>query len=146
MAEADGDDLVEYMIVLAPEIEAVPSLSLAVAALATSSMIRILDAVVVVRHRDGSLDVREVAGSDQFVELRRVMYDEICLLSDHDIALASMALPAGAAGLIVVVEDQWAEPLSAAARRVGGQIVAGERIPARRVQRVVRELSRKEDE
>ncbi len=146
MAEVDSGDLVEYMIVVAPDIEAVPGLSLAVAELAARSMIRILDAVVVARHRDGSIDVHEVAGNDDFVELRSVMHNEICLLSDHDIALASLALPAGSAGLIVVVEDQWAESLSTAARRAGGRIVAGERIPARRVQRVVRELARREDE
>src|SRR6476646_8926757 len=129
------------MIVVSPTLEAVPDLSSAVAALAAGSMIRILDAVVVTRDRDGTVAVREVAGSDQFDELRSVMDDESCLLSDHDIALASLALPTDSAGLIVVVQARWAEPLSDAARRAGGHIVAGEGIPARRVQRVMRELS-----
>jgi hypothetical protein len=33
-----------------------------------------------------------------------------------------------------VAEDRWAEQLSVAAREAGGHIVAGERIPSRRVE------------
>jgi hypothetical protein len=36
-----------------------------------------------------------------------------------------------------VAEDRWAEQLSLAARGVGGRIVAGERIPAPRVEAAV---------
>jgi hypothetical protein len=59
------------------------------------------------------------------------------MLSDNDIALASHALRPGTTGIVLVTEDRWAAPLSAAARRVGGRIVAGERIPPSRVEQVL---------
>jgi hypothetical protein len=40
----------------------------------------------------------------------------------------------GEVALVVVVEDRWAEQLSAAARRAGGQIAAGERISSLRIE------------
>ena len=55
------------------------------------------------------------------------------MLSEHDLELAALALRPGSAAVIVVTEDRWATPLSVAARRAGGQILAGERIPAARV-------------
>ena len=59
------------------------------------------------------------------------------LLSDNDLAMASVALRPGTAGVIVVSEDHWAEPLSLAARKAGGQIVGGERVPPSRVEAVL---------
>ena len=40
----------------------------------------------------------------------------------------------GMPGVVLVTEDLWAKSLSTAAQRAGGQIVAGERIPASRVE------------
>ena len=59
------------------------------------------------------------------------------MLSDHDIDLASLALRPRSAAIVLVTEDRWAEPLSAAARRAGGQIVGGDRIPATVVESVL---------
>ena len=56
------------------------------------------------------------------------------MLSEHDIELASLALQRGTAGIVLVTEDRWAEPLAVAARQAGGQILGGERIPASRVE------------
>jgi hypothetical protein len=56
------------------------------------------------------------------------------MLNDHDVELASRALRPGITAVVVVVEDRWAASLSAAARSAGGQIVAGDRIPPRRVE------------
>ena len=56
------------------------------------------------------------------------------MLSEHDLELASFALKPGMPGVVLVTEDLWAKSLSTAARRAGGQIVAGERIPASRVE------------
>jgi hypothetical protein len=52
----------------------------------------------------------------------------------HDIELAALAVQPNSVGLIVVTEDRWAQPLSKAAQGAGGRIVAGDRIPARRVE------------
>ena len=56
------------------------------------------------------------------------------VLSEHDLELASFALKPGMPGVVLVTEDLWAKSLSTAAQRAGGQIVAGERIPASRVE------------
>ena len=56
------------------------------------------------------------------------------MLSEHDLELASFALKPGMPGVVLVTEDLWAKSLSTATRRAGGQIVAGERIPASRVE------------
>jgi len=137
-------DLVEYFIVIVPDLDAVAGVAAAVAELDRSTAIRILDAVVLERGHDDALVVHDVDDSP-FLDALRSERDRECPLSDHDIALASLALPLGGVGLVVVVEDRWAEPLSVAARRAGGQIVAGERIPTRRVESALRDNLMEED-
>jgi hypothetical protein len=129
-------DLVEYFIVIVPDLDAVGEVAAAVADLVRSMAIRILDAVVIERGHDDALVVHELDDAASLEALRAVRERE-CQLSDHDLALASLALPLGGVGLVVVVEDRWAAPLSTAARRAGGEIIAGERIPMRRVERAL---------
>ena len=70
---------------------------------------------------------------------------ELKLLSEHDIRLAALALPPGSAGLVLVTEDRWAASLDGAARRVGGRIVAGERISAHRLERALAYTPERDD-
>jgi hypothetical protein len=137
-------DLVEYFIVVVPDLDAVGDVAAAVAALVRSMAIRILDAVVLVRGHDDGLVVHELDDAP-FLDTLRAARERACRLSDHDIALASLALPLGGVGLVVVVEDRWAAPLSAAARRAGGEIIAGERIPVRRVESALRDTRTEDD-
>jgi hypothetical protein len=137
-------DLVEYFIVIVPDLDAVGEVAAAVADLVHSTAIRILDAVVIERGHDDGLVVHELDEAP-FLETLRAARERECQLSDHDLALASLALPLGGVGLVVVVEDRWAEPLSTAARRAGGEIIAGERIPTRRVESALRNI-RTEDQ
>jgi hypothetical protein len=65
-------------------------------------------------------------------------------LSRHDVELVALALQPGSAAIVVVVEDRWAESLSAAARAAGGQVHAGERIGRERVEAALAR-ERKED-
>src|ERR671911_8950 len=64
------------------------------------------------------------------------------LLSDRDIDQASVVLEPGTAALLLVAEDRWAQPVSAAAQHAGGRIVAGERIPRARVEAALSGMSR----
>jgi hypothetical protein len=137
-------DLVEYFIVNVPDLDAVGDVAAAVAALVHSTAIRILDAVVIERGDDDALVVHEVDDA-ACLETLRAARERECPLSDHDLALASLALPRRGVGLVVVVEDRWAEPLSAAARRAGGRIIAGERIPTRRVESALRNTGTEDD-
>ena len=127
-------DLIEYFIIAVPDLDSLAVLAPALAELVQRAAIRILDLVVVVKDVAGSITALELDAVDTLAALRGLESDVGGMLSDHDIALASVAVRPGSAGVIVVTEDRWAEPLSVAAQRAGGQIVAGERVPASRVE------------
>jgi hypothetical protein len=136
-------DLIGYLIVVVPGVDSLSGLTPALAALVRTSTIRLLDAVVVVRELDGTVSVLELE------EIEGVSIDGLGelpggLFTEHDLELASLAIAPGAAGVVLVIEDRWAEPLSAAAQRIGGRIIAGERIPARRVEAAL--VARAEEE
>jgi hypothetical protein len=130
-------DLVEYIIVAVPGLESLVGLAPALAELVEREAIRILDLVVVVKSAGGAVTQLELDDVDGMAALRALDDGIGGLLSDHDIELASLALRAGSTGVILVTEDRWAEPLSAAAQRAGGQIVAGDRIPPAWVETVI---------
>jgi len=134
-------DLVGYVIVTLPDVDALAMLTPALRELVDSGTLRILDMVVVTRDDDGTPRVLEVTTLDRIADMRSIMPDMVGLLTQRDITLASLAIPAGTAGVVMVVEDQWARPLSAAAARAGGQIVAGEHIAAERIQAALAEES-----
>ncbi len=139
-------DLVEYVIVAVPDQDALATVVPALAELVQTAKIRILDVVVLVRDREGAVTVLEFEDVESMAALRLVEGEVGGMLSDHDIALASHALRPGTAGIVLVTEDRWAEPLSAAARRAGGQIIAGERIPPPRVEGALADRSEDEPE
>ncbi len=126
-------DLVEYLVVTLPDRGALGSVVPALTDLVRAEQIRVLDVVVLARGRDGALDVLEVGDLDDLAPLRDLA-DDLGLLSENDLRLASRAVRAGEVALVVVAEDRWAEQLSLAARRAGGQIAAGERISSLRVE------------
>jgi Family of unknown function (DUF6325) len=137
-------DLVEYVIVAVPDQDSLATVVPALAELVRTAKIRILDLVVLARDREGAVTVLEFEDVESMEGLRHVEGEVGGMLSEHDIALASIALRPGTAGIVLVTEDRWAEPLSAAARRAGGQIIAGDRIPPPRVEGAL--ANRSEDE
>jgi Family of unknown function (DUF6325) len=132
-------DLVEYFVVVLPDRASLAGVAPAVADLVRSGRIRVLDIVVLDRRSDGGLDVLEVGDVEHLVALSALDGD-VGLLSENDLALASRAVRPGEVGLVVVAEDRWASQLSTAARRAGGRIVAGERIPVLRVEAVIEDV------
>jgi hypothetical protein len=127
-------DLVEYFVVVVEDVDSLASLAPAVAELVESAAIRILDLVVVAREADGTVVILEPEAVASLESLADLEGEIGGLLSDHDIELVALGLEPGMVGLVVVTEDRWADGLSRAAHRAGGQIIAGERIPAARVQ------------
>lgn len=130
-------DLVEYIVVAVPDLDSLAGVAPALAALVETGQIRILDLVTVVRDGDRSVSVRELESVESIAALRDVDGEVGGMLSEHDIALASLAFEPSSAGMVIVAEDRWAEPLASAARRAGGRIIGGERIPPSRVERAV---------
>ena len=137
-------DLVQYVVIAVPDQAALATVAPALADLVQTGKIRILDLIVLERDRKGAVTVLEFEAVASIADLRDVEGELGAMLSDNDIALASHALRPGTTGIVLVTEDRWAAPLSAAARRVGGMIVAGERIPPLRVEQVL--AHRAEDE
>jgi hypothetical protein len=138
-------DLVEYLVIAVPDRDSLASLVPALTDLVETARIRVLDMVVVVRDEDGTLEVSEVDRVDSVAALAGLEGDIGGILSEHDIALASLALGPNTAGIVVVSEDRWAKPLSAAARHAGGNIVGGDRIPATRVEAALVERSKQKE-
>ena len=134
-------DLVEYLIVEVPDLGALANLVPALVELVASAKIRILDLVALEKDADGAVAALELDAVDSMTALKDVDGDVGGMLSQHDIELASLALRPGTAGIVLVTEDRWAEPLSVAARQAGGQILGGERIPASRVESALTERS-----
>jgi hypothetical protein len=95
-----------------------------------SARIRILDLAALEKSADGSAAALELDAVDSLAALRDVGGEVGRMLSAHYIELASLALRPGTADIVLVTVDRWAQPLSGAAQRAGGQIIGGERIPA----------------
>jgi Family of unknown function (DUF6325) len=127
-------DLVEYMIVVVPNEDALGPVGSALAKLVEKAKIRILDLVVLAREANGAVTVLELEAIESMASLRSLDIEVGGMLSEHDLELAALALKPGMPGVVLVSEDLWAKSLSTAAHRAGGQIIAGERIPAARVE------------
>jgi hypothetical protein len=136
-------DLVEYFVVVVRDTESLDKLVPALVQVVQSSAIRILDLVAVATDSNGVarfLEVDTVASLDGLT----LIDPPLGLLSTHDIDLVSLALARDSTAIILVAEDRWAEPLSAAARLGGGEVLAGERIPRSRVEAALKGLRRLE--
>jgi len=134
VSDVKASDLVEYFVVGVPDLNSLRSIIPVIGALAETGMLRLLDWTIVERDADGEVHVTDVGEISPHMSVDEISREAEGLLTDHDVTLAASALPPGTVGFILVTEDRWAEPLAAAMRRVGGRIIAGERIPASRLE------------
>lgn len=133
--EAPDADLVEYLVIVVPDLGALDRLVPALGELVEASAIRIIDLVCVTRNEHGGgLTVLELEDVESLAGLRDVEGQVGGLLSAHDIATASLAVGPGSSAVVLLIEGRWAARLSSAARLAGGRIVGGERIARRRVE------------
>ena len=93
-------------------------------------LIRVLDALILVKDADGTLQTltTDDLDPDQVGELGALAGASSGLVGDDDAAEAGAALGAGSAALLVVYENLWSLPFARAARAAGGQLVASGRI------------------
>src|SRR4051794_1940940 len=129
-------DLLEYVMVSADAVAGLSDVAAAVADTVRSGAIRVVDAVLLVRPGGGAtVTVGEPSDHVGLAPLRAAVDPASGIrLSLHDIELTSMTLAPGVAALLLLVEDRWADRVSAAARAVGGEVTAGERIGRRRAE------------
>jgi Family of unknown function (DUF6325) len=98
------------------------------------SIIRILDIAFLTKDQHGSVsaveagDLKQVAAA--FAEFEGASSG---LLGSDDLEEAGTALNPGTSAAVIVWENRWAAPVTAALRRTGGQLVASGRIPVQAV-------------
>ena len=127
--------LVECLVVAVPEMTSFSSVAAAIVELVETAAIRILDLVVVTRRRsDHEVHVLELEAFHSLPADMLITHELGGLLSENDIDLAAASLLPGAVGLIMLIEDRWASPLSSAAKRAGGLVLGGQRIPRPRIE------------
>ena len=110
--------------------EAVPMLM----DLVERGIIRVLDALFVIKNDDGSFTGFEAKDLErgQGRRLRGVRGRLHGLLGDEDVATAAEALEPGSAAVMIVYENRWAGPFAAAVRRNGGVVSTSSESPRRR--------------
>lgn len=98
-------------------------------------VIRVLDAMFVIKNEDGTLSGFDATNLDDKGVGAFTVFEGASsgLLGDADVAQAAEAIEPGSAAVMIVYENRWAAPFVAAVRRNGGVPVAFERIPAQDV-------------
>ena len=93
-------------------------------------IIRVLDAMFVVKNEDGTFSGFEARDLDDKHVGDLAVFDGASsgLLGDEDVEAAAGAIEPGSAAVMIMYENRWAGPLAAAVRRNGGELVAHERI------------------
>jgi hypothetical protein len=94
-------------------------------------VIRVLDAMFVVKEQDGTYSGFEATDLDGKSVGDLVVFEGASsgLLSDDDVATAADAIEPGTAAVMLVFENRWAAPFAAAVRRNGGMLVDFQRVP-----------------
>ena len=127
-------DLVEYLVLVIPGPDALAVVGPELVRIADSAAIRILDLAIVTAEDRGTTTIIEIDAIEGLDSVRELAVCYGTLLSRHDLDLVALALQPGDCAVVIVAEDRWAEPLAVAARALGGEVRAGERITRDRVE------------
>src|SRR5207237_1245986 len=94
-------------------------------------LIRILDLTFVMKDAGGTVTAAELRDFDGDGEVDLAVFEGASsgLLSDEDITQGGGVLAPGSSGAVLIYENRWAAPLTAALRRGGAQLVAAGFIP-----------------
>ncbi len=127
-------DLVEYVVLVIPDPQALRAIATELVSMVEAAAIRVLDLVVVRVLENAAPEVIEIDAVEELHGFRQLSSLFGVLLSRHDLELVALALQPGDWAVVIVAEDRWAEPLAAVARAAGGEVRAGERIARERVE------------
>ena len=94
-------------------------------------VIRVLDLIFVTKDNDGTVSAAELRDFDGDGTTDLAVFDGASsgLMSDDDIAEGGSVLEPGSSGAVLIYENRWAAPFTAALRRGGAQLVAAGFIP-----------------
>jgi len=93
-------------------------------------IVRILDALFVIKEEDGTFSGVDLANLDaeRAGDLTVFAGATSGLINDDDVAQVAAEIEPGSAALTIVYENRWAAPFAAAVRRNGGRLIASDRI------------------
>jgi len=98
-------------------------------ALVDAGIIRVIDALIVTKDDDGTVDATELSDVAELGELQAVETELAELLAADDVVHLAAAMDPGTTAGVLIWENLWAAPFAAAARHSGGQLIASGRIP-----------------
>jgi Family of unknown function (DUF6325) len=98
-------------------------------ALVEAGTIRVIDALILVKDDDGSVDAMELSDVEDLGPLRELEAQLAELLAADDVDKLAAAMEPGSTAGVLIWENLWAAPFASAARRAGGQLIADGRIP-----------------
>ena len=98
-------------------------------ALVDAGTIRVVDALILVKDADGSVEAMELSDIDDLGPLVQIEAELAELLAEDDVEHLAAAMEPGSVAGVLIWENLWAAPFGAAARRSGGQLIASGRIP-----------------
>lgn len=120
---------VEYVILGFPGDRFDGAVATALADLAASGTVEVLDMLFLSKDTRGQVLVQEFDELDESLGFTAIEGLADGLLSDQDALLAAQALDPGHVAILVLWEDRWARKLAEAVRSAGGGVLGGQRIP-----------------
>lgn len=140
----DGLGPVDYLVIEFPAGEANFSGEIAeeLVRLVEAGTIRLIDAIVLTKDADGSIDAVEFEDLEDLGPLVALEAELAELLAADDVEHLANAMEPGSVAGVIVYENLWAAPFAAAARRAGGQLIASGRIP---IQAIIASLEADDD-
>ena len=97
--------------------------------LVDSGTIRVIDALILTKNEDGTVEPMEFSDVAELGELQKVETQLAELLAADDVEYLAAAMEPGSTAGVLIWENLWAAPFASAARRSGGQLIANGRIP-----------------
>jgi hypothetical protein len=122
---------IDYLLIEAPGKKIDGALVPPLLDLVDRHLIRILDALVIVKRGEGDFDVLTTADLDpaQVGDLGALAGASSGMLDADDAAAAAGVLQSGSLGLLLVYENLWSLEFGIAARKAGAELVAYGHIP-----------------
>lgn len=141
----DGLGPVDYLVIEFPAGEAdfTGEIAEELVRLVEAGTIRLIDAIVLTKDADGSVDAVEFEDLEDLGPLVQLEAELAELLAAEDVEHLANAMEPGSVAGVIVYENLWAAPFAAAARRAGGQLIASGRIP---IQAIIASLEADDDD
>src|SRR3989440_6798688 len=133
MTEASLDELgpVDYLVVEFPAGASnfTGEMAAELRKLVDSGTIRVIDALILTKDKDGTVEAMELADVGELGELQEIEAQLAELLAAEDVDHLAAAMEPGSTAGVLIWENLWAVPFASVARRSGGQLIAHGRIP-----------------